>query len=185
MKNYLKMESKSSNINTKKAIFEQNLKEGSDEFIISTLEELRENGEDYMIDSIIHLLFTKRSDVLKEAVVNFLVDIKNQSAAVEIIKTIKEKKNSSDVSHLVSVCWQSRLDFSNEIELFMDLLCKADYQTSIEAFSVIENALDNTSDEKIEEYSLYLKNEVKKIAKDKQPLVQQMILVMEEFGGGR
>lgn len=179
------MESKSSNINTKKAIFEQNLKEGSDEFIISTLEELRENGEDYMIDSIIHLLFTKRSDVLKEAVVNFLVDIKNQSAALEIIQTIKEKKNSSDVSHLVSVCWQSRLDFSNEIELFMDLLCKADYQTSIEAFSVIENALDNTSDEKIAEYTLYLKNEVKKIAKDKQPLVQQMILVMEEFGGGR
>ena len=179
------MESKSNNINTKKAIFEQNLKEGSDEFIISTLEELRESGEDYMVGSIINLLFTKRSEVLKEAVVSFLVDIKNQSAAVEIINTIKEKRNLSDVSHLVSVCWQSRLDFSNEIELFMDLLCKSDYQTSIEAFSVIENALDNTSDEKIAEYTLYLKNEVNKTSKDKQPLVHQMILVREEFGGGK
>jgi len=179
------MESKGNNINTKKAIFEQNLKEGSDEFIISTLEELRESGEDYMVDSIINLLFSKRSEVLKEAVVNFLVDVKNQAAAINIINTIKEKRNSADVARLVSVCWQSRLDFSNDIELFMELLCKADYQTSIEAFSVIENALDNTSDEKIAEYTLYLRDEVNKTSTDKQPLVQQMILVMEEFGGGR
>lgn len=171
----------SNSIGAKKAIFEQNLSEGSDEFIISTLEELRENGEDYMVDAIVNLLFTRRSEVLKEAVVNFLVDIKNQSAVAIMIGAIEAKRHSADVARLVSVCWQSRLDFSNEVGLFVDLLCSSNYQTSIEAFSVIENSLESISRDKVLEYIAYLKRAVDKTHQSTQALVQQMIQVMEEY----
>lgn len=175
------MNSNTNSIGAKKAIFEQNLNEGSDEFIISTLEELRENGEDYMVDAIVNLLFTARSEVLKEAVVNFLVDIKNQTAVANIIGAIEAKRNSADVARLVSVCWQSRLDFSNEVDLFIDLLCHSNYQISIEAFSVIENSLESINGEKVLEYIAYLKREVGKTHQSTQALVQQMIQVMEEY----
>ena len=171
----------SNSIGAKKAIFEQNLSEGSDEFIISTLEELRENGEDYMVDAIVNLLFTRRSEVLKEAVVNFLVDIKNQSAVAIMIGAIEAKRHSADVARLVSVCWQSRLDFSNEVGLFVDLLCSSNYQTSIEAFSVIENSLESISRDKVLEYIAYLKRVVDKTHQSTQALVQQTIQVMDEY----
>lgn len=179
------MDSKNTNINARKAIFEQNLRDGSDEFIISTLEELRESGEDYIVDPIINLLFSNRTDVLKDAVVNFLIDIKKQSVTTIIINAIKNNVTSKDLSHLVSVCWQSRLDFSAEIDLFVELLCKSDYQTSFEASTVIENCLDSISEDKIAEYIAFLKKEINKTPQSKQALVQHMTLVMEEFVSGK
>ncbi|MGE0078715.1 MAG: hypothetical protein AB7S48_12720 [Bacteroidales bacterium] len=179
------MENKNDKIKAKKAIFEQTIKEGSDEYIIATLEEIRETGEDYMVEPIINLLFAKRSEHLKNEVVNFLVDLKNKEAATDIISAIRNNYSAADLHLLVSVCWQSRFDFSNEIELFIDLLCNADYQTSFEAFSVVENSLDSTSDEDIAKHITSLKDKVNNASEQKQALIQQMIAVMEEFGGGR
>lgn len=179
------MESNNDKLKAKKAAFGQSIKNGSDEYIISTLEEIRESGEEYMVEAIINLLFTKRSEHLKNEVVNFLVDIKNHEATAEITNAIRNNYASADLHRLVSVCWQSRLDFSSEIGLFIDLLCKLDYQTGIEAFSVIENALDNTSTEEIAKHIAFLKNETSTASESKLALLQQMIAVMEEFGGGK
>ncbi|BDX36744.1 hypothetical protein CYCD_00990 [Tenuifilaceae bacterium CYCD] len=179
------MESNNDKLKAKKAAFEQSIKNGSDEYIISTLEEIRESGEEYMVEAIINLLFTKRSEHIKNEVVNFLVDIKNHEAATEITNAIRNNYASADLHRLVSVCWQSRLDFSSEIGLFIDILCKLDYKTGIEAFSVIENALDNTPSEDIAKHIAFLKSEASTATESKRALLQQMIAVMEEFGGGK
>lgn len=154
---------------------------GSDEYIIATLEELRESGENYMVDAIVNLLFTPRSDKMKDAIVNFLVDLKSQPVVPEITRNIRDNSSSDDVARLVSVCWQSRLNFSSDIDLFVELVCKSDYQTSIEAFTVIENSMESVAREKLVEIIGTLEIEKKKASIEKKSLIEETIKVINEF----
>ncbi|MCB8964231.1 MAG: hypothetical protein H6536_04230 [Bacteroidales bacterium] len=180
-KNVKLMESNSS-INAKKEAFEQGLRVASDEVIVSTLVEIRDSGEEYMVEAIINLLFSKRTDRLKGEVMNFLVDIKSQSAVAVFVSAIRNNYGAEDLHRLVSVCWQSRLDFSADIELFIDLLCNADEQTSIEAFSVIENSLDGATSDRLSQITALLRKEQAHACGLNQSLVEQAILSVEGFG---
>ncbi len=175
------MESNSS-INAKKEAFEQGLRVASDEVVVSTLVEIRDSGEEYMVEAIINLLFSKRTDRLKGEVMNFLVDIKSQSAVAVFVSAIRNNYGAEDLHRLVSVCWQSRLDFSADIELFIDLLCNADEQTSIEAFSVIENSLDGATSDRLSQITALLRKEQAHACGLNQSLVEQAILLVEGFG---
>lgn len=171
----------SSNKAGKEAVFRQSLMSGSDEYIIATLEELRESGENYMVDAIVNLLFTPRSDKMKDAIVNFLVDLKSQPVVPEITRNIRDNSSSDDVARLVSVCWQSRLNFSGDIDLFVELLCKSNYETSLEAFTVIENSLESTNREKLTEISRTLELEKGNTPTEKQLLIEETIKMINEF----
>ncbi len=128
---------------SKEELFRKSLENGSDEYIISILSELREEGEGYMVAPIAELLFSDKDERLKNEVVNLLVDLKNQSYAETIVQLIKKHRNSKDIYRLVSVCWQSRLNFAPHVDLFMELAGNDDYQTALEAITVVENLLDS------------------------------------------
>jgi len=161
--------------------FEKRVSESSDEALMGMLEEIRESGENYMIPSLVNLLFANRGEALKQAVMNFLVDVKNQAAAEYFVSAIQNNTSSPDLYRLVSVCWQSRLDFSSHVDLFLTLLCNADLQTSIEAFSVIENALDAVSDEEVRELASRARSMVKLSAEPNKPMVAQLVELLENF----
>ncbi|HNY09635.1 MAG TPA: hypothetical protein PKO42_07065 [Tenuifilaceae bacterium] len=161
--------------------FEKRLSEASDEAIIGMLEEIRESGESYMIPSLVNLLFATRGEALKQAVMNFMVDVKIQAAAEYFVSAIQNNPSSPDLYRLVPVCWQSRLDFSSYIDLFLTLLCNADLQTSIEAFSVIENSLDAKSDEEVKELTSRARSMVEHAAEPNKPLVAQLVKLLENF----
>lgn len=161
--------------------FRKVLQLSSDEVIISSLEGVREDGEEYMILPIIELLFSPRDTNMKQKIVSFLSDLKSQKFSQLIIDSINNFRTHEDLHHLVSVCWQSRLNFTEHIDLFVDLLCNADIQTSIEAFSTIENMLEKMGAEKRSKYAKSLKSKHKKAQADNAKLVEQLIMAFEEF----
>jgi hypothetical protein len=164
----------------KSDLFLKSITKSSDEAIIGMLTELRESGEDYMTPILIELLFSERSEKLKEEVVNFLVDLKNKSSVEIIAKSLNEHKHSKDIHRLVSVCWQSRLDFTPHIDLFIEILAEGDYQASLEAFTTIENMTENLSSDKVKEVG----NKIKSLhAKhpNTQPLIDELVRVFEDL----
>lgn len=156
-------------------LFQKSIDSSSDEAIIGLLAELRESGEDYMLPTIINLLFSSRSENLKNEVVNFLVDLKNKSSIVTIIETIKQNKRSKDIHLLVSVCWQSRLDFTPHIDIFIDIMEHGNYQACLEAFTVLENMVENLNSDELSD----LKKKIKS-AKSENPETQPLIAELEK-----
>ncbi|MEJ5316865.1 MAG: hypothetical protein WHS63_07640 [Tenuifilum sp.] len=160
--------------------FQKTIEASSDEAIIGLLTELRETGEDYMLPTILSLLFSTRSEKLKNEVVNFLVDLKNKSSIDTIVEAIRQNKRSKDIHLLVSVCWQSRLDFTPYIDTFIDIMEHGNYQACLEAFTVIENMTENLSGEQLNELKAKIKS-VKGDNAETKPLIEELVKLLDEL----
>jgi len=165
----------------KQKAFEQLIAQSSDEVIIGSLEELRESGENFMVPMLTQLIFSERSENLKQSVANFLVDLKNQSSANDIVRVIKENYNSPYIKDAVTICWQSRLSFNEFIDLFLDMFIEKDFETSFEALSVIENALETLPKEKISTIYSRIEGELQNLTSTKKELAHQALIAMEGY----
>ncbi|MEY1639648.1 hypothetical protein [Tenuifilum osseticum] len=160
--------------------FQKTIEASSDEAIIGLLTELRETGEDYMLPTILSLLFSTRSEKLKNEVVNFLVDLKNKSSIDTIVEAIRQNKRSKDIHLLVSVCWQSRLDFTPYVDTFIDIMEHGNYQACLEAFTVIENMTENLNGEQLNDLKAKIKS-VKGDNAETKPLIEELVKLLDEL----
>jgi len=95
-----------------------------------------------------------------------------------------EKKKPNDQykpiwNIIISACWQSGMDYSNNLDTFIGIFLKEDYLTALEAFSVIEQSLPYLEEHKLVQYREHLESGLNKVDKDKAPLVREMIKIME------
>lgn len=170
-----------SKMEQKRELFCSSLKQSSAEVIISLLEGIREKGEEYMVLPIIDTLFSSQDDRVKGIIVAFLADLKSQEAANDIVQGINSHINHNDLHLLVSVCWQSRINFSSHIDLFIELLCNSDMLTSIEACTAIENMLCNFNDEERATHMETLKRKYTAAPKEKLELIKSLIAEIDGF----
>ena len=110
-------------------------------------------------------------DEIRKSIESFMNDLKDQSAAPEIIAEIRHGWNPVTTRMLVSSCWQSGLDYASYsldmAEVFMD----SDYGTAIECLTVIEESIHSLSPDKkkeiknlIDKKSSLLKPDMKNLA---------------------
>ncbi|MHC1704230.1 MAG: hypothetical protein AB9846_10010 [Tenuifilaceae bacterium] len=159
-----------------------NLITKNDDQVISLLQDFREHGELFIVPPLIDMLFTKRSQKLKESIIEFIIDIKNQDVVSIIIQSIRNHINEDGITGLVSICWQSSLDFSQDLPLFVEILCDGDYHTSFEASTVIENSIGLIDQSQRDSHVKYIKLKLKNASTEKHLLLTEMIDVIEKFG---
>ena len=93
--------------------------------------------------TILTLLESDKTELLKT-----LKNIKAQDALIELIK---KTENINFLPKLVSLCWESGLDFEKHNALFFDLSVDHDIYVSIEALTVLENIEKFNSLKELEE----------------------------------
>lgn len=153
----------------------------NDEQVISLIQDFRENGDLFIVEPLIEMLFAKRSKNLNNSIYEFLIDIKDQASVPIIARSIRNHISEENVAGLVSVCWQSRLDFSAELPIFFDILCNGDYLVAFEALTVIENSLGGLNKDQLNLHLDYLKQNLNNTKEDKQPLLVEMVKLIENF----
>lgn len=92
--------------------------------------------KDSDIDIVIELLDEnitreEREDKLKQVKENKLNDL--------LIKAVKQAETNEDRAKLLSICWESGLDFKDEFLFFVEQALSDDYMVSLEAYTVAEN----------------------------------------------
>lgn len=152
----------------------------NDENTISLILELRDNGGLYLVNTFLNILLSNRSEALKRTVIETLANINDLKAAKLYVDFIRSNFETNRITDVLTICWQSRLDFTDDIEIFFDLLCKSDYQTAFEAFTVIENNLDSLTTEQLANYISIVKSKVSKADRDKQLLLLEMVSTLEK-----
>lgn len=168
-------------IEKKRKQFVEVLNNASDESLIALLEGIREKGEAFMVAPIIDMLFSTNSHRVKEAIVSVLADLKNQQAADDIASAINIYLNHNDLHLLVSACWQSRINFTKHISLFINLLSTADLQTCIEASSVIENMLGCFSEQERAQHLETLKRRCAEASDQRASLIKALVAIVDSF----
>lgn len=65
--------------------------------------------------------------------------LKEKKAGNMLIDSIKSAGRISEKTKLVAACWESGIDFTNDILFFTELSCSTDFALAMEALTVIEN----------------------------------------------
>ena len=147
--------------------------------IIEALREIKEYGSINIIPHLFDLINKNTPEVIKKDILRLICDIKEQSAAPLLVDAVAKRDFGEDTSEVVATFWQSRLDFSSYLPTFIRIFIREDYQTALEAFTVIEGSLSKITSKMQNECIDILKSSVNLISSDKKPLFYELIKVIE------
>lgn len=152
----------------------------NDEHAIALLLELRNTGGLYLVKPLLEVLISNRSELLKRTIIDFLTDVNEKEAVDLYVEFIKTNFPSERITEVITICWQSRLDFTKHIDIFFDILIRGDYQTAFEAFTVIENNIDDLNTDQLTNHISIVKKNIAKANRDKQLLLLEMVSTLDK-----
>ena len=117
-------------------------------------------------------------DDIRRTIESFLNDLKDQSAAVEVISEIRRGWKPQTVSMLVSSCWQSGLNYSSYSSDLADVFLTGDYVTAVECMTVIEEYIDEVGRNKKDEIIRKIEQSKFTAGKEKTALTLELIAIL-------
>lgn len=148
--------------------------------VLSKLRELKVSGNTNILSYILDLLETSDSSEIVQEVLNLVRDLRDQQSVPIIVDFIQKNMKGIYIGDIISSCWQSRLDFHAYLNIFANCFLHGDYQTSLEAFTVIEEMLWKSSNDQIESCKEILVDNVSEVSDEKKPLYKELIKVIDE-----
>jgi predicted metal-dependent hydrolase len=116
---------------------------------------------------------------VRKSIAGFMNDLKDQSACVEVIKEIRKEWKPDTISMLVSSCWQSGLNYSDFSIDLAKVFLQGDYVTAIECLTVIEESVQEMSEEKRNEVIKLIEENPFPRADEKSTLTLELISILE------
>jgi len=116
---------------------------------------------------------------LTETIEHFFDDLKDLSARPEVIAEIRKPWKPNTISMLVASCWQSGLDYSDYMTDMARTFLKADYATSIECMTVIEESVQKSTRARKDEIINLIMESPHAFMNEKKALVHELIVILE------
>jgi hypothetical protein len=158
---------------------ENKLSSGNKTEILKTLKEIRVSGKAVILPLIFQILDQNPNDEVAEEIFSILSQLKNKECVPYIIDAIKSDSANNYITRLITTCWQSGLDYSDHIVVFAEKFVRGDYQTAIEAFSVIEEWIFESDSATIANCKQYLISSIDSVSNEKRPLYFELVKVVE------
>ncbi len=146
---------------------------------IEILKQIRKEGQPGLIPMLVDLLHQNRNEAINLNICNILNDIKDTQSVPYFIESLKNTKYKTLRRELISACWQSGLNFSSHIPLFVEFVADENYETAIEAFTVVEENKPDMDESIIPEQIQFLKNKIADADTAKKALIMELIHVLE------
>ena len=119
------------------------LQSGDNGLITEAIQAVQENGDLNIAEALLATLRNIQDQHLETIIVNLLADIKEKKFADVIIRQIRETTDPGLKNQLLRIVWESSLDYTAHLELFLRLLQDEDFSVAFEASTVIENMIHN------------------------------------------
>lgn len=144
--------------------------------VLEGLETVRHEGLEELWPEVLEL-FTSPHEQVHSALFELLINVHTTSLIPHLGHALHETSLPADrLARLLSVCWQSPLDFSPLIPHFIPYLNHPDLQVVIEAMTSLEIALDHASRSQLQETTTTLKQLVKEVKRHEvQLLLEELI----------
>lgn len=159
----------------------ESLRSSNKSAILGTLEELRSEGDISVLPELFNLMLVQEDEEILNNIVSLLNDLKNKEAAEILVEAIADPEYEKIQTSLVAACWQNGLSYGKYISTFVEVVVAGDYTASIEAFTVIEEAVGELEQEERQALVRSLKNKLKDVEDQKKPLVEELIKTIESY----
>jgi len=118
------------------------IRSGNRSSIMAGLKEIRMESNIAILPELFNLLLEREEDEeIVQETSSLLNDLKMQEAA-PILAEALEDPSYEPISHiLAAACWQNGLSYGKYAGTFVKLAISSDYETAIEAFTVLEEAV--------------------------------------------
>jgi len=156
------------------------LNSGNPLFIKNTLVDIRENGHPDYIPVLIDLIAKHKDTELVDIIKAFISDIKDSSIKQILLDSINNDKNVGIKKDLLSICWESAIDFSEHLDLFVDIVINDGFDSSFEALTVIENLDKEISEDIINSNIDRLKAAISDADESKKYVLHETIGVLQK-----
>lgn len=150
--------------------------------IIIKLDKIEDFGSIKDIDFLVNSIKSSNYSISDKAF-NILCNVKKVGFVEKIIEKLKKSELETEKILLISICWQSSMDFSPYMELFVDFAIKGSLELTIESFSAIENIIDQNTLDKvhINNYLNSLEVAIKSQKDEKLELLKELINVLNKI----
>ena len=121
------------------------------ELVTEAIEQIKTEGDLSIVPELLDILLQCKEPVIITHITSLLSDIKDSGFKTILMEKLIQAANNSEKPNLLRICWESAIDFSEYMDIFLDILLKDDFISALEASTVIENLSDNLSEVKIKE----------------------------------
>ena len=163
------------------ALIRQALYSSDEEVINETLRFLREKGNVNIVPDIINLYKGYKNTNLGKNIFAFLSDVKYSDAADVFVKAVENPEFSTIRKDLISLMWQSRLDFSKYFDKIVEWFLKFEIETAFEAFTIVEYLHYEGTAEKLDQLIDKVKNSVSEMeSPQKKELLVDLVNILKK-----
>ena len=159
----------------------QSLRSGNRSAILTTLNELRRDGNVSILPDLFDLLLEQEDEQIISDIRSLLSDLKDMDAVPVLVEAIGNKDNSKILTILVSACWQNGLSYGKQIDTFAEVVITGEYEAAIEAFTVIEEAIGDLEQDERDQLMTNFKSRVKDVDEQKKPLLSELVKVIANY----
>jgi hypothetical protein len=149
--------------------------------MMQAIMEVRNSGSINILPVLFEQVYRNDFPEISNEIIKMISEIKSQNAVPLIAESIQNKDYGDNEKNIIAACWQSGLDFSKYMGIFAGLFLTGDYETALEAFTVIEESLPNAEEKEIHKCLHILKDSENKVAEAKMPLFRELRKVVESY----
>ena len=157
------------------------LKSKESKVVIDSINQLREEGKPEDIAILLDMLLVNHDEEIQHTILKFLADIKDKKAGQIFMDAIANEKYKGIRKNLVGICWESSIDFTDYVPTFIDLLIESDFETSFEAFTVIENLTGVIPEDVKEKEKSKLKEAIADAAENRKGMLHEAIHIIDQI----
>ena len=171
---------------TKKAKIESlllDVKSSNTAIVKTAFEGLKIVGEPSILHPIILELNTKNHTEKNALILEFLACLKDRKARSVMMDLIQQTDLKEYQQLLLSTIWNSPLDYTDYLEVFVDLALKGDFIITLECLTIIENLDGPFEEADILEAQLHLKEYLESTTKtdEKSILMSEIALLIKNM----
>ncbi len=149
--------------------------------VLQALGDVRKRGHAYLLPLLFNLIKINSNQQVQEEVFQILGQVKEKDCVNYLIEEIQSGNSQKHITKLIATCWQSGLDYGQHILVFAEQFIKEDFETSIEAFTVMEEWIHESPKELVKETKQFLIEGISEISDEKKPLYHELVKMVDEF----
>ncbi len=157
------------------------IRSGNRTSIMDTLREVREESNIAIIPELFDLLLDQEDEEIIQEVSSLLNDLKIQEAAPILAEALENPAYEPITQILAAACWQNGLSYGKYAGTFTSLAISADFETAIEAFTVLEEAVGNLEPEERTKLVLSIKHGMSAADEQKKLLLRELVKTIESY----
>lgn len=115
------------------------LQASNEQTVLDAIKRNRKEGNNKTFAALLETLKNTDEPTVEAAIIEFLYDLKDQDSVDILINALKDHQMAFYDSFLIAAFWQSAIDGSDYLPLFVKKAINGDYMVCLEALTVVEN----------------------------------------------